>query len=214
MDDCEQVPDGYTTEDGISLLPCEKGHFCLQGLSVKLAHKNRFFFIFQEPCEEGHYQDETAQGSCKPCEINTYQPEKQKDFCIDSAPGYQVLTTGSAKSEPCNFGSFNPYKMSSCKSCEAGFYCDEEALTSQKSCEPGTYQDEPESTFCKDCPLGHYCPTQNLTQPILCASGWLATSRGSTACFKCDDGFEEDKEVPIEEGTLRCKIIEYGIGFL
>jgi hypothetical protein len=127
---CEIVPDGYTTDDGIDLQHCEAGHFCIQGLEV-LYFIRYFLFTLLEPCDEGHFQEETGQSVCPPCGVHTYQPEKGKENCINSDPGYQVLTTGAAKSDPCNFGFFNPDELSACKSCDPGFYCDEEGLITQ-----------------------------------------------------------------------------------
>ena len=135
MDSCQQVPNGFTSDNRINLTECEAGQKCIEGLSVSLSIWPWERSSFQEQCSPGTYQDETGKDSCKICEIHWFQDQKGKTECKESHRGTEVLITGATQNISCAAGYYNPHMAEPCKICNEGFKCPTNGLVHQVSFE-------------------------------------------------------------------------------
>ena len=121
-----------------------------------------FPLMAMEACEEGEYQDEQAQTSCKTCPEGHFCPAGSITGAYCPAGKYQ-------------YGAIDDNGYRPCVDCPGGYTC---ALGEGQpaSCEKGTYSPIGEIT-CFTCPVGHFCPeaTEN---PVPCTDPTKCTETG------------------------------------
>ena len=153
-------------------IPCDPGKYCSQnGLSAP-----------EGDCDAGYYctagSDSKAQTQCTP-----------GNYC----------EAGSSSQTPCPIGTYNPdtgsTSDSACQQCDAGWYCDELAMTTHdkgtNKCAPGFYcqagsiTPKPKDTIC---PVGNECP-EGSSAPTPCPEGTYSNVEGLESCISCPPGF-------------------------
>ena len=200
--------------DGVLGNKCDPGHFCPNATGTPV------------PCPVGTMLDAEgaqAESDCLPCSpgaacttTGLVFPDKgceEKYYCpagqsVAAPPAYECPTgyqcpSNSTEPQVCPAGSYqNLAKQSSCKICEAGYYClamADETWANRKyhyprSCEPGYYCPR-NSTSPQEvpCPVGTYNAVENATslaECLECTAGRACTTPGLSASnADCQEGY-------------------------
>eukprot|EP00752_Nemacystus_decipiens_P010330 g9202.t1 len=204
-DDCLVSPEGYYTIEASTNMTgiCAPGYYCPPGSTGPE----------QVPCPERYYRNRTGAGSqddCAYCVSGGYCPSGSTEP-IDCPRGYYCVH-GVSEPEPCPLGTYGNTtglrKITDCKSCDPGSYCDQRGLTNPAGpCDPGYYcldgsytsaPNAPGSPLSIEdtdigglCPAGGYCPIgSSYQQP--CPSGTYNNFSGAADpadCSNCPPGF-------------------------
>ena len=170
---CEYCPAGYTCDGSATREPCLPGTYKeYEGSDINM---NRCF-----NCLKGHYQDQSAQTTCKTCPAGKEQKPGRLQCQACTGGRYQDQT-----------GYDGP--MASCKQCDPGQYQDQSEQTKCKDCEKGHYELSSGKTFCKQCPAGKYQTGEGQRTCTLCPPDEYQNDFGQQGCKWCDDkGFLSD----------------------
>ncbi|CDW74865.1 cast multi-domain protein [Stylonychia lemnae] len=161
-----QETGGYYSDGMVSII-CPEGYFCPAG--TRIPHK----------CPAGTYQDQVGRLSSKECITTpagfyTQQRGLSKFQDYLCAIGYYCPQGSNSQfAYRCPRGFYNNQtQQSACKSCPAGFFCNETFIHPQI------------------CPQGHYCPDK-VHEPLKCPVGTFGAALGykdSASCQTCPPG--------------------------
>ena len=175
-------PEGSTSSHDPSN-ECEAGYHCPEGSGA------------QRPCNDGFYQNETQQGSCKVCPPGFYCPPGIAVSSPFDCPSGHYCPNGTKldTENPCPPGTFNSLTnrvtLDDCLPCFPRYYCSNSGQvsgTGDGSCPAGWYC--PAGTAESDeniCEPGHYCETGS-ANATACPSGTFRENPGNTDRNNCE----------------------------
>ncbi|PFH32688.1 GCC2 and GCC3 domain-containing protein [Besnoitia besnoiti] len=160
--------------DASSCLPCPAGQYCLGTTSTTPDGNCNDGYICKKgslsptetPATPGHFavQPGVAEQECEPGTFNEKYAQAKCDLCL---PGHYCDTHG----------------MSRVKSCPAGTFCEEGAITAAE-CPVGTYNPAPlrgSQDDCLACTPGFFCSKRRATYPTgTCSPGYYCRGGATT----------------------------------
>lgn len=179
---CEQCLEGYYISDG-ACIECELGYKCLDGISK----------IACDP-DEGEYQDETGQSSCKSCRDtnNCYKCySATSGDCYSCKGGYGRESYSSNNCVKCDAGHYSEddYRLPAfaCHECFNGYYCSSDQ-TCAGSCNDVTpvdhcYRYYTTQDACQECSGSYELVGVECVFPGYCNKGYYLSDNG-TECVK------------------------------
>ena len=184
---CTQCPNGWASWDvatpRTSCAQCVPGRYSNVATPTQLAGKEQYCTL----CEQGKYNNQNAQSSCKEC-----------------LPGYHASGGGQGICVGCEVGKYAPGFMTShCQVCPKGEYQDETTKTSCDQCPSGyTTNGYNQQTSCSACAKGRYSGDVVTRQNgcNLCYTGAYNDETGQTWCKSCPSGFDQE-----ETGKSECE---------
>ena len=220
---------GSVQSTGINNEVCQLGRYCnsqVYGPAMQLCPPGTYLDELQQSdienckactagfwCEEGMIAppEDDSYGQRFICDAGFYCPtninvDDTTNTRYDLKMGFpSVIGSTGPNEEPCPAGTYLPTTggtdVSSCLTCEAGYYCDE-GSRAMSTCPAGSYCPEglsnnprpcPAGTFSEDiglkletdctiCTLGSYCDTEGLTTPSgLCDPGYICREGSTTS---------------------------------
>ena len=75
-------------------------------------------------------------------------------FCVSRSACPSSTTSSPTQ---CLAGTYAPEGSTSCSTCDAGYQCPVNGMSTQDACTNGTYADSTSSTSCDPCPAGQLC---------------------------------------------------------
>lgn len=187
---------------------CPQGHYCPEGSPAPI------------PCDDGFFQDQTQQASCKQCPAGSYcvAGSTSPEACPEGL--YCPNATGIVIPK-CPSGSYSNQlgleAMNECTLCDGGRFCSVDGLSGPDGdcaagvlCTNGASDERGTSGILggssETCPKGHYCEVQTVS-PTPCPVGFFANWTGNTdidGCSPCRPGFYCDEEGTIEPSENLC----------
>ncbi|XP_062603182.1 uncharacterized protein LOC134264959 [Saccostrea cucullata] len=175
---------------------CPVGHYCPGGMDSPVR------------CENGTYQDQVTQSTCKVCPAGYFCDNTVSIVVLDNStticPMGHYCPAGTRYNNefPCPIGTFNNLTgitdVSLCSPCSGGYYCPTPGIVTPVSqCDSGFFckQNANISTPIQGvdaniCPEGYYCPV-GTTNPVPCPKGSYSNStglQGEVDCILCPAG--------------------------
>ena len=181
-------PDGtYSDKTGLihssQCTPCPVGHKCTNGQ--------------RDTCDEGTYNDEEGQSTCKSCPARFYCPSAGMNFPLNCPVGKYCNSSVSIGTD-CPTGRYgnatNLYRAEECIPCEAGYYCKGGTLLeSRELCNQGYYcPSGTQSTNENPCPAGRYSSQYGLTdvsECSICPPGSYCNGSSPHTTAPCKPGY-------------------------
>ncbi|XP_071958738.1 uncharacterized protein [Antedon mediterranea] len=167
---------------------CTEGDYCeTHGLSDVTA-----------PCKEGHY-----------CISKASRIDPEDGITGDVCPPGRYCNAGTGVNPPkCPRGKYSSASgltdIDQCSNCTAGFYCEDEGLTTVTDpCDPGYYcPTGQQSSNPFHCETGYYCPEGSPDQ-VPCQSGSYQDEIAQSTCKICLSGYYCDvADAPIDDYTM------------
>ena len=165
---------------------------CVPGFERLVGHDTS---LSCEPCEPG-YANKNINGSCVPCDANTYNPLQQALNCLDCPENSITLHSASVGLTAClcyyGYETISIGQDMTCSKCPAGsFKATLESGDVCAVCAANTYS----SVSRNECLL---CPDNSASESnssslsdCLCVAGHEPTTTSPHACGECDAGFHK-----------------------
>ena len=87
-------------------------------------------------------------------------------FCVSRSACPSSTTSSPTQ---CLAGTYAPEGSTSCSTCDAGYQCPVNGMSTQDACTNGTYADSTSSTSCDPCPAGQLCHSFFLFSLLSCS---------------------------------------------
>ena len=215
-------------------IPCPEGYYCPSGTNSSNTSSCSLYDHCPQPCQAG-YQCPIASATQEACNLGYYQNEKAQGACKPCEVGYFCPGIGLISMQPCPSGSFCSSSTLSDTSgpCPGGYYCLEgtasntfshRRLTSTSCnttdimnyfggvlpkepipCQPGTYCPQGTASGVIDspsgpqkCPIGTYSDTCETVSCTECDSGYSCAIAGTINPVLCPEGTYRSGQLVIE----------------
>ena len=173
-DDCQECGAGKFCP---SFAATSEGDYCEAGYYCETENANKF----QYPCPAGSY---CILGVSQLCDEGTYQPNLIQSSCKNCDSGYYCENKGMTAQEICPVGFYCAGQTITPVACPEGTFSNIQGLTSENDCQKGSfgyyYENEgnTDSSVGLECAAGYKCYHTDLTT----AAGAFISSTGGTVC--------------------------------